>query len=199
VFKNMNVRSRQQRTDDRRSAIVQSAQGAIRELGLKRAGMREIARAAGLSAGNLYYYFRNKHELVYFCQDQTLDRLLEVVKQAHANRSAAAALETIVRGHLTVLLDPATAGAVHLDFEDLPKPLLKKLVEKRDRYERAVRAVMEEGQRHGQIFAGDPKVQTFVLLGALNWAARWFNPSGPLSVEDVAEVYVPQLLKGLLP
>ena len=39
----MNVRSKQQRVDERRSAIVQSAQGAIRELGLKRAGMREIA------------------------------------------------------------------------------------------------------------------------------------------------------------
>jgi AcrR family transcriptional regulator len=198
VFKNMNVRSRQQRTDDRRSAIVQSAQGAIRELGLKGAGMREIARAAGLSAGNLYYYFRNKHELVYFCQDQTLDRLLAVAKKAHSVDTASAALETIVRGHLRVLLDPATAGAVHLDFEDLPKPLYKKLVEKRDRYERAVRAVMEDGQKRGEIFEADAKVQAFVLLGALNWAARWFNPDGPLSVEDVAEVYVPQLLKGLL-
>jgi AcrR family transcriptional regulator len=199
VFKKMNLRSKQQRTDERRSSIVQSAQGAIRELGLKKAGMREIARAAGLSAGNLYYYFRNKHELVYFIQDQTLDQLLSVAKQAHAVDTSEAALATIVRGHLKVLLDPSTAGAVHLDFDGLPKPLYKKLVEKRDRYERAVRALMEEGQRRGDIFVADPKVQAFALLGALNWAARWFNPAGPLSVKDVGDVFVPQLLKGLLP
>jgi len=194
----MNGRSKQQRIEDRRTAIVQSAQGAIRELGLKKAGMREIARAAGLSAGNLYYYFRNKQELVYFCQDQTLDRLLDVAKEAAAQESSKQALSRLVRGHLRVLLDPSTAGAVHLDFDDLPKPLLKKLVDKRDRYEHAVRALIEEGQRRGQIAMNDSKLQAFVLLGALNWAARWYRPSGALTVEDVADVFVPQLLKGLL-
>jgi AcrR family transcriptional regulator len=194
----MNTRSKQLRSDERRNAIVMSAQGAIRQLGLKRTGMREIARAAGLSAGNLYYYFRNKHELVWYCQDLTLEALLGVAVEAGERPDAQSQLAHLVRGHLQVLLDPRMAGAVHLDFYDLPKPLYHKLVEKRDGYERAVRQLIERAQRRGEIAKGDAKLQTFALLGALNWAARWYKPDGALSVDEVADVFVPQLLKGLI-
>jgi AcrR family transcriptional regulator len=195
----VNTRSKQLRADERRSAILLSAQGAIRELGLRKAGMREIARAAGLSAGNLYYYFRNKHELVWFCQDQTLEALLEVAEHARTlHERADQQLAHLIRGHLRVLLDPSLAGSVHLDFEDLPKPLYKKLVDKRDRYEKAVRALIDHGQARGQIVRADSKLQAFALLGALNWAARWFRPDGAFTVDDVADVFVPQLLKGLV-
>jgi AcrR family transcriptional regulator len=195
----MNTRSKQVRSDERRSAIVMSAQGAIRQLGLKRAGMREIARAAGLSAGNLYYYFRNKHELVWYCQDLTLEALLGVAVEAGDRPDAQSQLAYLIRGHLRVLLDPRMAGAVHLDFDDLPKPLYKKLTEKRDGYERAVRQLLEKAQLRGEISKGDAKLQTFALLGALNWAARWYKPDGGRSVDEVADAFVPQLLKGLIP
>jgi AcrR family transcriptional regulator len=194
----MNSRSKQLRADQRRGEIVVSAQGAIRRLGLRRAGMREIARAAGLSAGNLYYYFRNKQELVYYCQDRTLDALRAVATHAAAEPTSRRALAVLIEGHLRVLLDPATAGAVHLDFEDLPKPLYRKLVDKRDQYEGAVRTLIEEGQRVGDIEIGDSKLQAFALLGALNWAARWYRPDGSSSPEEIAEVFVPQLLIGIL-
>ena len=194
----MNTRSKAERTGERRAAILTSAQGAIRRLGLRKAGMREIARAAGLSTGNLYYYFRNKEELVYYCQDRTLDALLTVIDEAAGLPSSAERLAVLVRGHLKVLLDPRIAGAMHLDFEGLPKPLLKKLVEKRDRYEKAVRQIIQRGHAAGELEARDPKLATFALLGALNWAARWYRPDGALSVDDVVDVFVPQLLHGLL-
>ena len=69
------------------------------------AGMRDIARAAGLSTGNLYYYFRNKEELVYACQDRALDRLLEVLALAPRSRpDAAERLGALVEGHLQVVI-----------------------------------------------------------------------------------------------
>ncbi len=205
----MNTRSKQLRTDGRRNEILTSASQAIRRLGLRGAGMRQIADAAGLSAGNLYYYFRNKQELVYFCQDQTLDALHAVAREAREQPSAGTQLALLIRGHLRVLLDTRTAGAVHLEFlgpgaqrgvgrDELPAELYRKLVAKRDRYERAVRALIEDGQKHREVRPGDPKLQAFALLGALNWAARWWRPSGAHTVDEVAGAFIDQLLGGLL-
>ena len=38
--------------------------------------MRDIALAADLSPANLYHYFKGKDELLFYCQDRALDRML---------------------------------------------------------------------------------------------------------------------------
>jgi TetR/AcrR family transcriptional regulator, cholesterol catabolism regulator len=194
----LNGRSKQLRADGKRSEILAAASGAFRKLGVRRAGMREIAEALGLSAGNLYYYFRNKDELIYYCQDRTLDALLEVARVARDQYGSRGQLGYLIEGHLRVVLGEQASGVLHLEFDVLPPELLKKVVQKRDRYERAVRAIIAYGQKHGELRAGDPKLDAFVLLGALNWAVRWFRPNGEWTVEDVAKHHRTRLLDGLL-
>jgi AcrR family transcriptional regulator len=193
----LNGRSKQLRADRRRSEIRRDAMAAIRRLGLRRAGMREIADAAGLSAGNLYYYWKSKEALVADCQEATLDALLEVAARAQAERGSEAQLAELVRGHLRVILSD-DGGDVHLDFAGLPPALYRRVVQKRDRYERAVRALVSDGQKRGDLRGGDPKLAAFALLGALNWTARWYHSGGAYTVSDVIDHFVPQLLGGLL-
>ena len=50
--------------DARRREILAAASRLFRERGLHDAGMREIAAALGMTAGNLYYYFGSKQELL---------------------------------------------------------------------------------------------------------------------------------------
>src|SRR5262245_22263948 len=135
MFKNLNGGSKNAKAERRRREIVGRAADAFRKHGVRGAGMREIARAAGLTAGNLYYYFRSKQELVYFCQDRTLDALLEVARSAKNNYGSRRQLGALIEGHLRVLLDEQASGLMHLEFDDLPPTLHKKIVDKRDRYE----------------------------------------------------------------
>ena len=170
----LNSRSKLRRADARRTEILEGALVAMRDHGLHGAGMRDIARAAGLSTGNLYYYFRNKKELVYACQDRALDALLEVLASAQDRPDAEERLAALIDGHLHVVM--AGGASLHLDLDDLPKPLFKKIVHKRDQYERGVRLLLAGGQRQGLVRPGEPKLQAFALLGALNWVARWYRP-----------------------
>src|SRR2546422_182399 len=58
---------------------MRAAARVFRARGFAAAGMRDIAVAADLSSGNLYHYFRGKNELLFFCQDRSLDRLLDAL------------------------------------------------------------------------------------------------------------------------
>jgi TetR/AcrR family transcriptional regulator len=60
-----------------------------------------------------------------------------------------------------------------------------KLVRQRDRFERALRALVKEGIEDGSVVPCDPKLAIFVILGALNWVPKWFKPSGPWKPEQL--------------
>lgn len=188
------------RAGERRSQILSSAAKTIRARGLDGVRMRDIARDAGLSTGNLYYYFRNKRELIYFCQDHALDLLLERVVFAYSFTvpDVWKRVDAIIEGHLRVVI---SLGAVlHVDIDDLPKPLHKKLAAKRDRYEKAVLEMIVLAQRTKQIRPGDPLIRMQALFGAMNWVTRWYRPTENEAeeTENIVRLFREQLMRGLL-
>jgi AcrR family transcriptional regulator len=186
------------RAEQRRIEILIAAVRAIRERGLDGVRMRDVARDAGLSTGNLYYYFRNKRELIYFCQDYALDLLEESSVRAQRIEGAAKRLESIIEGHLRAVI---RIGAVlHVDIDDLPKPLHKKLAAKRERYETAVVEMIVHGQRAKQFRDGDAMIRAQALFGAMNWITRWYRPTvnEAQEVETIVKMFRVQLMRGLL-
>lgn len=51
--------------DEMKNRIYEAAVAEFRENGYKNSSMRSIARMSGMTAGNLYRYFKNKDELFY--------------------------------------------------------------------------------------------------------------------------------------
>ena len=68
-----------ERVLERKRHILDAASKSFREKGFHATGMRDVAARAGMTVGNLYYYFENKEELLSFCQDETLGRLDDLV------------------------------------------------------------------------------------------------------------------------
>jgi TetR/AcrR family transcriptional regulator len=60
-----------------------------------------------------------------------------------------------------------------------------KLVRERDKFERALRALVREGIADGSVAPCDPKLAIFVILGAMNWVTKWFKPSGAWKPEQL--------------
>ncbi|MEZ5416927.1 MAG: TetR/AcrR family transcriptional regulator [Vicinamibacterales bacterium] len=69
---------------DRRTEILKSAAAAFRRRGYHGASVDEIASALAMTKGNLYYYFRNKEEILFACHEYSLDILLRLLDEVAA-------------------------------------------------------------------------------------------------------------------
>jgi AcrR family transcriptional regulator len=186
------------RADARRVEIMRAAARVFRARGFAAAGMRDIAVAADLSPANLYHYFRGKDELLFFCQDRSLDRLLEALAAARRDPGhLAERLRDMAVAHVLCLVDEVEGSAAHLEVDALPARLRARIVAKRDRYERGIRALVADGIRRGALRQTDATVATRAFLGALNWTAHWFRPEGAQPPQEVAELVADYAVAGL--
>jgi AcrR family transcriptional regulator len=189
---------RSRRADARRLEIMRAAAGVFRARGFAAAGMREIAVAADLSPANLYHYFRGKDEILFFCQDRSLDRLLAALAAARrSRRPLAERLRDLATAHVLCLLDEVEGSAAHLEVDALPAKLRKLIVAKRDRYERGVRAMVKDGIASRALRDVDSTIVTRAFLGALNWTAHWFRPEGSHETTEIAWLVADYAVAGL--
>src|SRR5438270_3106522 len=64
-----------------RVEILKSAAKAFRKLGYHGATVEQIASALRMKKGNLYYYFRNKEDILFACHQYSLDRLMTLLAE----------------------------------------------------------------------------------------------------------------------
>jgi len=182
----------------RRLEILRAAGKEFRVSGFAETGMRDIAAAAALSPANLYNYFRGKHDILFFCQDNSLDRLIAALdKTRRMKASAAIKLRMTIVSHLRCVLDEVEGSAAHLLTTALPPRQQRYLVAKRDKYEGGVRALITGGIRTGEFAPCDPALAVRAILGSLNWSVQWFSPEGPLTAAEIAERFANYLIRGL--
>lgn len=184
----------------KRIAILKSAAAVFRRRGYHGAKIEEIAARLGMTKGNLYYYFKDKEEILFVCLDYSVDILLERLREVEkADLSPVDKLRSLIKAFVHVVLDELQGTGITLDLLDLAPPLLKRIIAKRDRFEKGMRAIVRTGMEQGVIRPGNPKLMTFAILGAVNWVPRWFDPDGSATSEEVGEAFAEYLLIGLVP
>lgn len=189
---------RANRRDRQRDAILRAAARLFRERGFADTGMRDIAAAADLSAANLYHYFGGKHDLLFYCQDRALDRMLAAVAAARrGSRFAAERLRMVFTAHLQTLLDGIEGATAHLQVDSLPPAMRNAIVRKRDRYEHALRRIVADGITSGELVDMDPALVARAMLGAMNSTVTWFRPEGPDTATAVGDVISRFLVRGI--
>ena len=178
--------------------ILKSAAKAFRKLGYHGATVEEIAAALHMKKGNLYYYFKNKEEILFACHQYSLDQLTQILEGVQrGSASADQKLRQLIVAFVHTILDDLHGTALLLDLEALTPAHLKAVIARRDRFERGVREVLEEGMTTGTFAQGDPKLLAFALFGAVNWIPRWFKPQGASTSQEIAEHFADYLIAGL--
>jgi AcrR family transcriptional regulator len=184
---------------EKKREILDAASRVFRRRGLAATGMRDIAAELGMAVGNLYYYFKDKEELLAFVQEEALAGLLEIAARVReTGLRADTRLFRLIEEHVVRLNEGTPGSLAHLEVEALGETWRREVQERRDEYERAFRDTIKEGIAAGVFRPVDPKVSALAILGAVNWTVKWFRPDGRKPAREIGREQAELLVRGLM-
>jgi AcrR family transcriptional regulator len=188
------IRAKRQR---RRDEILHAALQAFRDRGYHATTLEDIAERLGVRKTALYHYFPDKEAILYECHRESLAELDRILTEARRLPSASERLRHVIREHVRVMVQTLEGSPLAFEVNALSAERQAEVIAGRDRYERAVRRMIDQGAREGLFRKVDSKIATFAILGAINWIARWYRPEGALQARELGEQFAEHLVGGL--
>jgi len=181
----------------RRTEILHAALRAFRDRGYHATTLDDIAEQLGIRKTALYHYFPDKEAILYECHRESLAELNRILAGARALDTAPERLAHVIREHVRVMTDTLEASPLAFEVTALAPARQREVIAARDRYERALRRMIQDGIAAGDFRPTNPKTAVFAILGAINWIARWYRPEGALRADELGREFAEHLLGGL--
>jgi TetR/AcrR family transcriptional regulator len=182
----------------REEVVLECAAGWFHKHGFHGASLSDIAGELGITKAALYHYAKNKEELLYKLHARSLAAARGA--RDRAVRDGADGLDRLYRlvynvvlimtGSVTetfILLEPGTLDAKHS----------KEILARRDWLEHDMRDLLRKGIADGSVVPCDPKLVTFMIVGAQNWIGTWFRSSSTWTGEQIATGYASMIARML--
>jgi len=192
---------KQGRKDATRSRILDAAARMFNENGFAATSLRDIAAAADMKAGSLYYHFDSKEDIVAEVLDLGIRNVHEAVEAAVAglpgNSDSRRKIRTAIAAHLEALLAHGDYTSANIRiFGQVPAEVRKRNMAVRDAYEKLWLNLFEQAQADGTIRKDvNPNILKLFLLAALNSPVEWYR-TDRLPVAELARLLADYTLHG---
>lgn len=165
-----------------RERILLEASRLFRHHGYAATTLREVADAAGIKAGSIYYHFESKEQILGEVLDKGIQAVAAAVRErvdalpkgASARMKVAAAIE----GHLWGLLHHGDFTSANIRIYGQIPPAAKNRHRKvRREYADYWDALLDEAVQRRELRRDiGATVARLFVIGALNWTVEWYNP-----------------------
>ena len=167
--------------------------------GYEKTSIRDIAAHLGMTNAGLYYYFRNKQEMLIDIMNYGIeDALLTMRRELPHIKSAEDKIAWIIRAQIKFYSEnkSQTKASIH-ERGALEAKYAKIIGEKERKYVDFIKQVVWQIIQENPHISISVEVATFCLLGMLNWLVHWYNPGGKVSPDELASNITNIFLKGL--
>ncbi|MBW1996439.1 MAG: TetR family transcriptional regulator [Deltaproteobacteria bacterium] len=183
-----------------KAKIIEVAAELFGEKGYAATSIRDISQALKVSIATLYYYFKNKEDLLFTIIESIGNDLLVELKEARDRyEDQMEALREMLSCHIALTEKKRNMVKVYVVEQHNLSKKFKKIIYKQhreiyDTYIEQLRTLRDEG-----VITCEPlSVTAFGIFGIVNWCYRWFRKDGGLSIDEVTERIIDMVLYGIV-
>ncbi|AOV07336.1 TetR/AcrR family transcriptional regulator [Sporosarcina ureilytica] len=172
----------------------------FQEKGFSETSIQDIVDSLGVTKGTFYYYFKSKEQLLMDIHlryiEDLLNRQKEIIEKEQNCRNKVIKIVKLIIGDIK---STQANGRVYFREMRNLKPenaeiIKTKRTEFRDNLEQIIIEGIEAGEFRNTL---QPKLIALGILGVTNWTYQWMNPSGDVSVDELAEMFADFVLHGI--
>lgn len=191
--------ARERQREAKRNAVLTTAAQLFNERGFHATSLDDIAARLHVSKPTLYYYVKNKDEILLACVDKGLRMTLQGIEASRAaGGNAVDQLRACMQVYAGIVMQPFGMCLIRVGDEEVPEPARSELRRMKSEIDLAFRRLVAQGVEEGSLAPCDPKMTGFVIAGALSWIGRWYQPEGAYTPEEIAQQCIETLLGGVL-
>lgn len=182
----------------RRQALRDAAVELISRRGYRGTTLKDIAGELGITEPALYYYFSSKEELLFSIYLETLTLALETVRTIrYGPGSPDAKLRTVIDAFTRLVVENKMFIIFFREKDELSPENWQRITRGEREFVDTIGDIIAEGVQIGVFKDLPARVVTFAILGMAAWVDRWYRANGPLSLDQVVDVFSELVLGGI--
>ena len=187
------------RFSQQRDRVLKAAAHCFNRKGYSGTSLKDVANMLGLTDPALYYYVRNKEELVYLCYVRAADVGREAMERAVAEGGTGLEqARRYLRYHIESMVGDRGPIAIMSEIPSLEPEHRDEVLELSRQHSTKFEAIIQAGIADGSIEACDVRMTGNAIMGSINWIPKWFHGDAAMAASIVSE-FPEVLTKGLAP
>jgi AcrR family transcriptional regulator len=202
----MAQKAEETRFELQKDRMLRAAARCFNEKGYSGSSLKDVANILGLTDAALYYYVRNKEELVYLCYVRAAAVGWEAMNRAideHRN-----GLDTVVRYlryHIEIMVGNRGPIAIMSEIPSLKPEHRDEVLELSRRHSTQFEEILKSGIGDGSITPCDVRISITpcdvrmtgnAIMGSINWIPKWYH-GDPETGQTLVQEFPLILTKGL--
>lgn len=171
-----------------KARMLKAAAQCFNEKGFSGTSLRDVAAVLGLTDPALYYYVRNKEELVYLCYVRAADLGREALDRALTEgQDGMDVVLRYFRYHIEMMVGERGPIAIMSEIPSLQPDHRDEVLELSRRHSTNFEAVLHAGIKDGSIADCNVRMTGNAIMGSINWIPKWFHgdpEQGRMLVEE---------------
>jgi AcrR family transcriptional regulator len=182
-----------------RDRMLKAAASCFNQKGYSGTSLKDVARHLGLTDAALYYYVRNKEDLVYQCYLRAADLGREAMERGISEgKSGFEQAYLYIRYHLEIIVGDLGPVAIMSEIPALKKAHRNEILEVSRRHSAGFESILHRGISDGSVMQCNVRMTGNAIMGAINWIPKWFH--GDAETAEKVLLEFPHLLtRCLLP
>ena len=184
----------------KKDVIIQKAAQLFKSNSYTASSMRELADLVGVEAPSLYNHIGSKSELLQEICFKIGNRFIDQVEKIKTNElSMAEKIESVIRFHIEIMAENFDEVFVaNHEWKHLKEPFLSEFLNIRRNYEKTLMGFIEQGIEKKEIKPVNPYVAVLTILSAVRGLEIWQRNKKNVSLQELENDMVQQLLNGIV-
>lgn len=182
----------------KRDKLLKVAAECFNEKGFSGTSLKDVAKSLGITDAALYYYVKNKEELVFLCYVRALD-LGEAALERAINEAGTPLeqFELFLRYQIDEVCGEDGPVAIMSEISALSPEHRELVLRRATAHSKRITRIITAGIKDGTMASPNPIASCDAILGALNWIPKWYRPNSDLTSEEISDAFVYTFTRGL--